>query len=138
MAEVYLSTLGAPVPIQTSGGTDYSTQEIIGTDWAVIAEQAPPEPVAQSSMVVWTVSHSTQVGVVAATPVSLMTLFDHVPELNPSFFVVDEAGRLTEAMSVVPWCKYPTVLAVFIGDTKQFGPMAIAEQDRQYNALFVA
>lgn len=30
------------------------------------------------------------------------------------------------------------ILALFIGDTKQFGPMAMAEQDNEYKALFTS
>ncbi|QYS95999.1 hypothetical protein H0G86_003263 [Trichoderma simmonsii] len=50
--------------------------------------------------------------------------------------VVDEAGRLTEAMSLVPFAQHPDVPVIFIGDTRQFGPMVATAGDRNYKALW--
>ncbi|KAL6803213.1 hypothetical protein GGI42DRAFT_324058 [Trichoderma sp. SZMC 28013] len=80
--------------------------------------------------------------VIAGTPVAIMTLFGHLSSsphpVRPSFVVVDEAGRLTEAMSLVPFAQYPDTPVLFVGDAKQFGPMAVAAMDRQYRALFTS
>jgi hypothetical protein len=35
---------------------------------------------------------------------------------TPSFVVVDEAGRLTEAMSLVSFAQYPDTPVVFVGE----------------------
>ncbi|KAF3067600.1 hypothetical protein CFAM422_008348 [Trichoderma lentiforme] len=71
-----------------------------------------------------------------------MTLFDHLSSsphpARPSFAVVDEAGRLTEAMSLGPFAQYPDTPVVLVGDTKQFGPMAATAMDREYRALFAS
>ncbi|KAL7911636.1 hypothetical protein GGI35DRAFT_477346 [Trichoderma velutinum] len=52
--------------------------------------------------------------------------------------IVDEAGRLTEAMSLVPFAQHADAPVIFIGDTKQCGPMAVTSTDKKYKALFEA
>lgn len=73
--------------------------------------------------------------IVAGTPVSLEMMYNH-EDWAPTFIVVDEAGRLTEAMTTLTFSHFPQTPTIFIGDTKQFGPMAIAEEDREYRVLF--
>ncbi|KAL7814474.1 hypothetical protein V8C26DRAFT_403922 [Trichoderma gracile] len=74
--------------------------------------------------------------VIVATPVALRKLYKRVPKLSPSFVVVDEAERMTENMSVMPLSRHPEAPALFIGDTTQPGPVAVAEQDEEYRAVF--
>ncbi|PTB66335.1 hypothetical protein BBK36DRAFT_1118816, partial [Trichoderma citrinoviride] len=76
--------------------------------------------------------------VIAGTPVALRMLYNHVPVLKPCFVVIDEAGRLTESMAVLPIARHADVPALWIGDVKQFGPIAAAEQDIEYNPIFTA
>lgn len=55
---------------------------------------------------------------ITGTPVALMSLFNHLsldPEvLRPSLVVVDEAGRLTEAMLPVPFVQHLDTPVIFI------------------------
>ncbi|KAK6443909.1 hypothetical protein FP744_10000157 [Trichoderma asperellum] len=57
--------------------------------------------------------------------------------LERTQIVVDEAGRLTEAMTTLTFSHFPQTPTIFIGDTKQSGPLAIAEEDREYRVLFL-
>ncbi|KAJ4856218.1 AAA domain-containing protein [Trichoderma breve] len=79
---------------------------------------------------------SADADVVAGTPVALMTMFNHIEPVSPSLFIVDEVGRLTEAMTFVTSAQHANTPTIHIGDTKQFGPMAVADQDKNYKALF--
>ncbi|ETS01422.1 hypothetical protein M419DRAFT_35849 [Trichoderma reesei RUT C-30] len=76
--------------------------------------------------------------VIAGTPVALHMLYNRVPQLKPCFIVIDKAGRMTENMAILPIVQHPNVPALWIGDTSSDRPMAAAEQDEQYNALFTA
>ncbi|OTA08057.1 hypothetical protein A9Z42_0089910 [Trichoderma parareesei] len=76
--------------------------------------------------------------VIAGTPVALHMLYNRVPKLKPCFVVIDKAGRMTENMAILPVVQHPDVPALWIGDTSSDGPMAAAEQDAQYNAIFTA
>ncbi|PTB61721.1 hypothetical protein BBK36DRAFT_1131020, partial [Trichoderma citrinoviride] len=73
--------------------------------------------------------------VIAGTPVALKMLANHV-RFQPSFIVIDEAGRMSENMCVMPISSYPTTPAIWMGDNQQFGPRAAADQDREYKPLF--
>ncbi|KAK0758564.1 hypothetical protein N5P37_008963 [Trichoderma harzianum] len=39
-------------------------------------------------------------------------------------------------MSLVPFAQHPDAPVIFIGDTKQFGPVSVTSTDRTYKALF--
>lgn len=65
-----------------------------------------------------------------------MIMFNYIEPISQSLFIVDEVGRLTEAMTFVASAQHANTLAIHIGDTKQFGPMAVADQDKNYKALF--
>ncbi|OPB36596.1 hypothetical protein A0O28_0056750 [Trichoderma guizhouense] len=41
-------------------------------------------------------------------------------------------------MSLVPFTQHPDTPVIFIGDTKQFGPMSVTSTDKKYKALFEA
>ncbi|KAK0758566.1 hypothetical protein N5P37_008965 [Trichoderma harzianum] len=73
---------------------------------------------------------------VAGAPVALMTMFNHIEPVSQSLFIVDEVGRLTEAMTFVASAQHANTPTIRIGDTKQFGSMAVADQDKNYKALF--
>lgn len=66
--------------------------------------------------------------IIVGTPVALQTLYNH-EDWQPTFIIVDKAGRFTEAMALLAISNFPKCPALFIGDTKQFGPMAIVEED---------
>lgn len=55
--------------------------------------------------------------IVAGTPVSLQMMYNH-EERAPYFSVVDEAGRLTEAITTLTFSYFPQTPTIFIGDTK--------------------
>ncbi|KAL7810339.1 hypothetical protein V8C44DRAFT_122261 [Trichoderma aethiopicum] len=77
-----------------------------------------------------------QADVIAATPTDLRILYDHVPDLSPCFLVVNEAGKMTEGMSLMPLVRHPQLPTLFIGDTRDAGPQAVAKKDKNYGALF--
>ncbi|KAL7793409.1 hypothetical protein V8C43DRAFT_281712 [Trichoderma afarasin] len=56
-----------------------------------------------------------------------MTMFNHIEPVSPSLFIVDEVGRLTEAMTFVPSAQHANTPTIHIGDTKHFGPTAVAD-----------
>ncbi|KAL7937088.1 AAA domain-containing protein [Trichoderma chlorosporum] len=76
--------------------------------------------------------------VIAATPVAFSYLFNHATEWKPDFIVVDEVGRLHETMAVLLPSRFPHVPTLFVGDSRQFGPMAVAADDKEYKVLFPA
>lgn len=50
--------------------------------------------------------------------------------------IVDEAGRTTENAMWIPVVKHPRTPCVYLGDTKQFGPMALARDDKAFKDKF--
>lgn len=63
-------------------------------------------------------------------------LYSH-EDWDPTFIVVDEVGRLTEAMITLTFSHSPQTPTIFTRFTKQFGPMAIAEENKEYRVLFL-
>ncbi|OTA01236.1 hypothetical protein A9Z42_0015640 [Trichoderma parareesei] len=78
----------------------------------------------------------TQADIIVATPTDVRLLYDHVPDLSPCFLVVNEAGKMTESMSLMPLSRHPHLPTLFIGDTRDAGPQAVAKKDSGYRALF--
>ncbi|KAF7550803.1 hypothetical protein G7Z17_g5468 [Cylindrodendrum hubeiense] len=62
---------------------------------------------------------------ICSTPIA-MAQFANKLEWTPDLITVDEAARMTEAMAMVPVAKYPAAAIVWMGDVKQFKPMAPA------------
>ncbi|UKZ62626.1 uncharacterized protein TrAtP1_003867 [Trichoderma atroviride] len=78
--------------------------------------------------------------VLVGTPVAIKILFDHLSSrseaLRPDLIINDEAGRSTEAMSLVPLAKFPETPTLWLGDGKQLGPMTPAAFDSVDKPLF--
>lgn len=78
--------------------------------------------------------------VLVGTPVAIKILFDHLSSrsevLRPDLIINDEAGRSTEAMSLVPLAKFPETPTLWLGDGKQLGPMTTVAFDSVEKPLF--
>ncbi|KPM43648.1 hypothetical protein AK830_g2907 [Neonectria ditissima] len=74
--------------------------------------------------------------VICATPVAFAQMINHVPDLEISLVVVDEAGRMTEASSLVSVSKCPNVPHWFTGDTRPYTPGARTRNDYQLKDFF--
>ncbi|KID93901.1 MFS monocarboxylate transporter, partial [Metarhizium majus ARSEF 297] len=62
-------------------------------------------------------------GTIVCTVVVMAQIANHYQGWSPILVVVDEAGRLTEALNLVPLSKWPSVPRIICGDTKQFKPV---------------
>lgn len=54
----------------------------------------------------------------------------------PDLIVLDAAGRVTEASSAIVLSRFPHANFLFVGDTRQLGPMAIANDNRSFKDFF--
>lgn len=65
-------------------------------------------------------------GVVAifCTPVVAREIANHHPSWYPGLVIGDEAGRMTEALSLVLTSAWPKAAVIFAGDPYQFGPVS--------------
>lgn len=68
-------------------------------------------------------------------PVAMAQFLNHV-EWKPDLVIVDEAGRMTEAMAMIPAAKCPYAAMMWMGDVRQFKPMAPARQDVVFRDMF--
>lgn len=71
--------------------------------------------------------------VICATPIAFATMAKHI-KWEPSFIIVDNAGQLTEAMTILPVSVCPDVPIMFIGDTEKTGPIVEASRDSRQKA----
>ncbi|KAG5941964.1 hypothetical protein E4U53_007311 [Claviceps sorghi] len=62
--------------------------------------------------------------VIFCTPVVARDIANHHLEWYPGLVIGDEAGRMTEAMSLILTSCWPKAAVVFTGDPLQFGPMS--------------
>ncbi|KAJ6446501.1 MFS monocarboxylate transporter [Purpureocillium lavendulum] len=83
---------------------------------------------------------ATRSHVLCGTPVAIVQLANHIDPETKHFQVhlsiVDEAERLTENLSFVPLSKFTNAPVIFLGDTKQHGPMALARNEAGYKDIF--
>ncbi|KAH7256546.1 hypothetical protein BKA59DRAFT_76231 [Fusarium tricinctum] len=77
-----------------------------------------------------------KVDIACGTPVALLEFANHHQDWAPDLIVVDEAARDTEASSLMLHSKWQESLGLYIGDTKQFQPMALAKGQKDFKSLF--
>ncbi|KAH7162196.1 P-loop containing nucleoside triphosphate hydrolase protein [Dactylonectria estremocensis] len=73
---------------------------------------------------------------ICATPVAFAQMINHHPYMEFALIVVDEASKMTEPTALIPVSKKPNTPVLFVGDNKQFEPMAIARDDRTEKHIF--
>lgn len=73
---------------------------------------------------------------VCTTPVAFTQMMKHMPDLEFALIVVDEAGRLSENLSLISVSKCPHTPHLFIGDNEQFAPISLLSKDPTVKDFF--
>ncbi|RDA86435.1 hypothetical protein CP532_6488 [Ophiocordyceps camponoti-leonardi (nom. inval.)] len=72
---------------------------------------------------------------IIATPVAIAEMADSF-NFAPDLVIVDEAGRMTEASALIPVARYPAAAFLYIGDPRQFGPIAALADVKDVPSVF--
>ncbi|PNP82551.1 hypothetical protein FNYG_04260 [Fusarium nygamai] len=73
--------------------------------------------------------------VVGCTPVAFGQIKNHTG-LEYNFIVLDEAAGMPESLSLIPMAKCPEASFPFVGDNKQFGPVATTLDRKDWQSFF--
>ncbi|KAF5671349.1 hypothetical protein FHETE_4156 [Fusarium heterosporum] len=75
------------------------------------------------------------VDIACETPVALLDFANH-DSWTPDAIVFDEAARATETSTLMLASRWQEALALYIGNTKQFQPMALATDQEDFVSVF--